>query len=80
MTTQTTPVAGNPASEQKQTLTTLSLRDAKNMMSILEDCFPLDLDAQSILARRLRETYPQFNWDKIQQMPMIIIVGEKNEA
>lgn len=56
---------------------TLSLRDAQSMMSILEDCFPLDLDAQSTLVRRLRETYPQFTWDKIQQMPMIIMVGDR---
>lgn len=58
--------------------TGLTIAAARKMMLILEDCFPLDLDAQATLVRRLRSDFPEFSWDKIQQCPMIVMVGEKN--
>ena len=55
----------------------MTLAEARTMMLILEDCFPLNLEAQKVLLRRLRSDFPDFTWDKIQQCPMIIMVGEK---
>jgi len=55
----------------------MTLAEARTMMLILEDCFPPNLEAQKVLLRRLRSDFPDFTWDKIQQCPMIIMVGEK---